>query len=251
MIRIPARILNALPPRVRGRVEFALGQHSVFFPWGGPFNGQTLRRELCRRLIVQMQPDLIAETGTYRGTTTEFLASFHLPVKTFETNEQFHEFSRLRLSHFDNVELILGSSEVELNRLGSTNVLKGNIFAYLDAHWYRNLPLLGEIKAIQRYTKSFVILVDDFQVPNSPDYEHDDYGATGALTLEFIRPHIDTGTEVFFPILPATHETGIPRGYCFLAKGDRNIDILRSYSELKWKPLTDLHPSDGASQSRP
>lgn len=227
-----ARGLDLLPERSRGRLDYKVGRHHHFHPWGGAFNGQTLRRELCRRLLVEMKPDSIVETGTYRGVTTEFLAQFDKPVITIESNERFHEFSKQRLSRLQNVSVLHGSSDVILQKLTEQGQLDGNIFAYLDAHWYKHLPLRGEIKVISGYAASFVLLVDDFKVPGQGGYKFDDYGDVGACTTEHIEDLLDGSTQIFFPNIPAKDETDAPRGYCFIARGERNTQFLTSFPEL-------------------
>lgn len=47
--------------------------------WGGPFNGQPARQALFSAIVADIRPKAIIETGTYFGTTTEFMASTGLP----------------------------------------------------------------------------------------------------------------------------------------------------------------------------
>ena len=55
---------------------------SLVTGWGGPFNGQPARQALFRELVAKLRPCAIIETGTYFGTTTEFMAQTGLPVYT-------------------------------------------------------------------------------------------------------------------------------------------------------------------------
>ena len=58
------------------------------------------------------------------------------------------------------------------------------MFAYLDAHWYENLPLDNELKTLASF-KNVIILIDDFMVPNNSSWKHDSYGSTN-LNLESV-----------------------------------------------------------------
>lgn len=227
-----SRVLRLLPDKTRGRLDYRLGHHTHFYPWGSAFNGQTVRRELCRRVLVTMKPDLIVETGTYRGTTTEFLAQFGVPVVSIESSDRYFEFSRLRLSKFDNVSLIKGSSDEVLEDMGKSGQLDIDVFAYLDAHWYDYLPLREEISTIARCAKSFIALVDDFEVPGDSGYKFDDYGPNGSCTLAYVEDILGPGVRVFFPTVSSSAETGVRRGYCLIAAGESNIAMLETFSEL-------------------
>ena len=74
-------------PSLLGRLDYyrnpELGQNL-----GGPFNGQEFRRRIFREILgAEPKVDVIVETGTYRGTTTEFMATTSgLPVFTVEAD---------------------------------------------------------------------------------------------------------------------------------------------------------------------
>ena len=46
---------------------------------------------------------------------------------------------------------------------------------YLDAHWYKDLPLAEEIRIIRDQCKRGVIVIDDFFVSGSPGFDFDEY----------------------------------------------------------------------------
>jgi len=78
---------EALDPRRVGAMKFrenpALGR-----AWGGPMNGQRWRCLMFAELVHKIEPKAIVETGTYLGTTTEWLAAFQLPVFTCEADPE-------------------------------------------------------------------------------------------------------------------------------------------------------------------
>ena len=65
--------------------------------WGGPFNGQTFRQQIFRELIQKISFSVIAETGTFRDTTTEYLyESSQLPVYTAELHPGYYGYVKAR-----------------------------------------------------------------------------------------------------------------------------------------------------------
>src|SRR5258708_5093141 len=68
-------------------------------PWGGPFNGQSMRRRIFLEIIARVRPECIFETGTYRGATTEFMASTNLPIFSCENEIDRFRFAHRRLNH--------------------------------------------------------------------------------------------------------------------------------------------------------
>ncbi len=58
--------------------------------WGGPFNAQAFRQQIFLELIQKVKFSAIAETGTFRGTTTEYFSETSaLPVHTVELNPRY------------------------------------------------------------------------------------------------------------------------------------------------------------------
>jgi hypothetical protein len=79
-------LTNLLPPSLIGTLRYVRGLHSDFYPFGFPMNGQTARLEAVRQIFYRCGIQSIIETGTFRGTTTEWLAAFDVPVITIESH---------------------------------------------------------------------------------------------------------------------------------------------------------------------
>lgn len=227
------KLLSALPPKLAARIEYLTGRRVYFYPWGSAMNGQTARLEICRRCLTGMPIDAVMETGTYRGVTTEWFASFGHPVYSIEIDPKLHYFSKQRLANMRNVNLYLGDSKAVISEK-LRNALNGkNVFAYLDAHWRDYLPLREEISDICSLATNFTILIDDFMVPSDVGYEYDDYGSNGACTLEFIKPSLTPEMAIYFPTTPAAHETGRKRGYVIIGCGKQTLEFLDTMDLLK------------------
>jgi len=187
--------------------------------WGGPFNGQTGRQQIFQELMSKVSFRAIIETGTFRGTTTEFLAKQSgLPVWTGEVEPRYYHFARFRFRRQPNIRLALGDSRAMLTKLsGDPEFPKCNVFFYLDSHWQEDLPLKQEIKLIAKSWQGVAIMIDDFEVPQDADYGFDDYGPGKRLCLEDLQPLSSLGLTPFFPTLAAAQETGRKRGCVVLA----------------------------------
>jgi hypothetical protein len=123
-------------------------------------------------------------------------------------------------------------------------MLKGRfkrLFFYLDAHWYADLPLEGELDIIATDWKHFVIMIDDFEVPGDEGYGYDSYGANQTLTFDrfsvVFRKH---QLVPFSPCLSSEEETGIKRGCVVLAREREMLGILRHLPSLR---MTDISSS--------
>jgi hypothetical protein len=205
--------------------------------WGGPFNGQNARMALFLALIVKIGPRAILETGTYRGTTTEFMARTGLPVFTVENLARNYGFARARLFGRRGVLVRLGESRQALSewfRGPLRGLAQDAIFAYLDAHGQDDLPLADELDLVFTHCPSAIVMIDDFEVPFDPGYRYDRYASGKALTLSYIAPAIEQhGLQPFYPSTPASEETGNRRGCVVLAKASLYSAVLGSMPELR------------------
>jgi hypothetical protein len=213
--------------------------------WGGPFNGQELRQRLFLELCARVPFLAIVETGTYRGTTTEYLhRTTRLPVHTFEVDPRNYGFARARFMSMPEVHLRRCQSLVGLADLARSRVLPpGPVFFYLDAHRPdEEPPLLREIRLALTHWPEAVIMIDDFAVPDDPGYGFDTYGPDGGLTLEYLGETALPPTALWLPARPSSGETGARRGCVVLARGTgliRQIDQVKALR--RWMPAAARH----------
>ena len=180
--------------RMIGLADFYSRRKGVFYPWGFAMNSMTSRLEATRQLIYGLHIQRIIETGTYRGTTTEWFAQFGIPVETVEINERFFAFSQVRLAGFRNVTVSLTSSVPFLQARKGTS---DSTLFYLDSHWENHLPLREELELIFAKYPNSVVLIDDFKVPGDDGYGFDHYAADKELTLLHAQNAADLLSNTF------------------------------------------------------
>lgn len=202
--------------------------------WCGAFNGQRFRQKIFEELTRKIDFSAIMETGTYTGTTTEFMCeSSGLPVYTVENDSRHYGYAKARFLINQKVSVYFGDSRTFLNKMTQhPKVSDGVIFFYLDAHWDEDLPLLEEIRIIFNHWGKAVVMIDDFKVPGDAGYEFDDYGKGKTLCLEYLEPLKDLKLTLFFPSLSANSETGEKRGCVLIAKDHGLIEKLRTFDTL-------------------
>ena len=194
---------------------------------GGPMNGQARRLEIIRQLERTFRFTAIVETGTFRGSTTEFLC--HLidgPVYTAEHYRRAWLYAKQRLSIYQSADVREGDSRAVLADLrADPSVPKSNVLFYLDAHWDDgDLPLAQELRTISDGWADSVIVMDDFEVEGDPGYGFDEYGPGMRLSRRYLPDHIVADYVLLYPAAPSTRETGSRRGCGVLvprARADR------------------------------
>lgn len=193
-------------------------------------NGQQMRRRLVEEIFAGSKMELIVETGTFKGDTTWFFAKFGIDVVSSEISPALHYASQQRLSGCRNVSLFYGDSRQLLESLRKReNACRKFTFFYLDAHWRDDLPLRNEIEIITSSWKNFVILIDDFKVPNDAGYGYDDYGKGKSLDLSYIKEFLKTKrVDAYLPAIGSLEETGAKRGYIFLTPFGLNGSLFAS-----------------------
>jgi len=185
--------------------------------WGGPFNGQCFRQLMYLDLAYFCNFETIVETGTYRGSTTQFLAqnSGAAPVYTCEYSAKAFEFAKWRLRNFQNINLFNMDSREFIRDLKISR--QSTTFIYLDAHWGVDLPLQEEVDLVVGNFREFVIMIDDFEVPKDTGYGYDDYGPGKKLSLRDFPFHLDSRVACYFPARPSSRESGLRRGVIVVA----------------------------------
>jgi len=205
------------------------------------FNGQKYRKLIFKDLLKVFNFDAIVETGTYIGDTTGYMAkTSNLPIHTCELNRHFNSLAKMRLKDITDITFNLCDSRSFLKHLSTTDISKKRVFVYLDAHWYRDLPLREELEIICSEWKNFVIMIDDFQVPGDNGYQYDNYGkgktlSVGAFSGIFLKHELIP----FFPALSSDEETGKSgkSGCVVLARKGVFSETLSSLQSLRTRDL--------------
>lgn len=235
-------LLGSLDYLTKPWLRNAAELHSWAWRGTGPMNGQPHRCQATLDLLDRMGCQAIVETGTYRGTTTEFLARSGLPVHTIETDPRLFAYSRLRLRRLRNVYVHHGSSPDVIERLGRSNRayerLAGapcdlpisRVFFYLDAHWDAHIPLSEELAAIRQHFEHSVVMVDDFAVPGD-SYRWLDRGPDARLDESSLKNWPDK--RRWYPRTEAWREAGQNTGWVVLAQDDHAAHVLDCVAGLR------------------
>jgi len=150
------------------------------------FEGDTFIPERIKELIAKHGIKYIIETGTYHGFTTRRFAEMVDHVTTVESNRSFYEIARETLKDCTNVNMVKGNS-------GNCLTLYTNdqpTLFYLDAHWYKECPLLDELTLIAIAKIRPVICIHDWKVP-ARDFGYDKFPDGTPFSLPAIRKHLD------------------------------------------------------------
>ena len=120
--------------------------------------------------------DILIETGTYEGEMVDSLKGKFKQIFSIELNESLAEKSKKKFSKFKNIEILQGSSDLELPKI-LKNISKPCLF-WLDAHYsgggtskgVKETPILEELKEIMKHSKKHLILIDDADNFGEGDY---------------------------------------------------------------------------------
>jgi hypothetical protein len=137
---------------------------------GGPFGFDVTTALEVEYLVSRYKCDAIVETGCNMGDTTAYLAVQYsrLAIVTCDVKPAYVEMARRRTAPYRNVTVEHADSREVLKKH------KGRFerpFYYLDAHWYEDWPLKGELELIERG----VVMIDDFDIGH-PRFGFDEYG---------------------------------------------------------------------------
>jgi hypothetical protein len=220
------KLTSVLPPRIAARIDLLRPGLKEGF---GAFNGQE-RREAILGSVMQSYPfDLVIETGTYRGTTTERIRMLtSAPIITIEMSKRYYAYARKRLAGLPGIRVIHGDSPAEIRRVAAwpAHDRQAKVFAYLDAHWGLSLPTRWEILELLTGWDSVCMVVDDFRVPGDAGYGYDDYGPGLVLDVALLSGLPLADTSMFLPAVPSAEETGNRRGWVVLGRGSELVNQL-------------------------
>jgi predicted O-methyltransferase YrrM len=215
-----AGLMEAAQIGFEAAVALDLLNPELQFRWGGPFNGQTERRATFLEMLDRLKPAAVIETGTYRGTSTQFMARhFAGPIHSCEIDRRCFLGSRRRLAAFPQVELAQSDSRAFLRYVLARLRPQAPLLIYLDAHWWDDLPLREEIEIILASGHEAAIMIDDFEVSDDPGYTFDDFGPNKRFCLDMLRFLADHPEPLFYPRARSETETGARRGAIVLSTG--------------------------------
>lgn len=196
-------------------------------PWPGfgePFNGQRERLVTIRSLVADFSPGGFIETGTFLGHTTRFFSGNGIPVYTVEVKPSIYAAARVRLSFDHNIHMMRANSSDAIVQIASQRPFE-RPFAYLDAHWWEDLPLPKEVSTILATWPEAIIVIDDFFVPGDESYGYDLFRGE-PLALEMLD--LPEEAVAAFPAQPGSQETGGRRGTVYIAAGADATAALRA-----------------------
>jgi cephalosporin hydroxylase len=156
------------------------------------YNG-VFSNDLCMvrdfpNIIKKYKPDIIIETGTYKGYTTKFLASLGIPLITIEINADYQAEAREYLKEFNNVTYYVGDSPSNIEKI-LPEIQGKKIIFFLDSHWDDDQSLERELKVIKNLKVKPFIIIHDFYVPNS-SLKFDTY-KNSEYNYEYFKPYFD------------------------------------------------------------
>ena len=182
-----------------------------------PFNGQIRRMSMIAAISRSISASAVIETGTFKGSSTPYLASlFKCKTYTIEINE-FHASCserRFKQNHKNlDIELRIGDSAVEI-----VNVLKEissseTVAAYLDAHWLSAIPTKQELESLIDWGGKWVAIIDDFEIEHDSGYKYDSYGDV-VIGMPIIPKNDEL--EVWLPREDSLFETSVRSGTAYV-----------------------------------
>jgi hypothetical protein len=203
--------------------ELLKANPSYFDLWfAQALNGQYKRLEFFLNLLRIVKPTVLIETGTYLGSSTILFAQFVSKILSQK------RFLNLKLS---NIEGILGNSELSLELILKkiSPDSKQVLVAYLDAHWYEQIPTTQELSQLAEWGGPFIALIDDFKVEDDLGYYFDEYDSV-TIGLNLIPKSKDL--FLFYPNILSSLEGGARRGLGIVLNNKAKKVIDRTFFEI-------------------
>jgi len=166
------------------------------------FHGDQYLLNLVNFLL--LESDFYIETGTRRGVTLKYVADGYKNLRLFscEPNKEFFAIAEAKLRGYSNCKIYNETSQNFIPKILDTYDLNENLsFFFLDAHgkgfeW----PLRQEIEQITHRLRKAIILIDDFKVPNNPQFVYDVYDGQ-ECKMSFIQDKLNAKRdyELIYP----------------------------------------------------
>ena len=206
--------LRCLIPDLEGFFRSLIGLPLV------AFHNDVIFQNTIKEIILSFPISSFIETGTYSGGSTGYIARLKrdIPIFGCEINEKFFKQSKKRLKEFKNVKIIKHSSQKFLKDLIKSRSLGSLPLFFLDAHWQNYWPLEDEISIITSSLGRAIIIIDDFEVPDRPEFKFDKYNDK-ACGLDLIKPKMDK-KNLYYSLFPSySRKQAFPNSRFFSLRG--------------------------------
>lgn len=128
------------------------------------FNEDTVLQNTFKNLVEKYSPEVLLETGTYEGDTTEYFVSFGIPVISTEWFEHNYVIAKEKFKDNRDVVLFLGDSAAKISE--NFNLIQDKkVIAFLDSHGQEDHSCERELEVLSKLNIKPVILIHDFNVP--------------------------------------------------------------------------------------
>jgi hypothetical protein len=130
-----------------------------------------------KSLAQKTDAEVLIETGTYLGVTTNRCAPFFKKVYTIELNQELAEKAKNFLSKRDNVDVVQGDALQILPTILQKETVKNSLI-FLDGHFSGGItacgelpePAIEELKLISKYKDRVnAVIIDDFRLFGQED----------------------------------------------------------------------------------
>lgn len=153
-----------------------------------PFNGDIFLARHIALLIAKYSIKTVVETGTYKGSTSYWLAAHASIVHTIEISPLLSKQAAIKCKNRKNILFHTGNSPVVLTSFIHT--LNAPILYFLDAHWNAYWPLLDELDVIAKANnRNCVLVLHDAYVPGTT-FGYDSYNGQ-RLDLAYVSDKLD------------------------------------------------------------
>lgn len=208
-------------------------------PYGNGFHGDRCLAELVDFFLKQSR--YFVETGTYLGHTAFYVGKRYrsLPVHSCDIDGDFVRFARSKTKRFRHVRIAqMNSPEFLRHLLERRPRLKDSQGTFwIDSHWGSYWPLQDEIRYLLSTLRKGFILIDDFKIPDRPEYAYDRYNGQDC-SLELILPLLPPGRcyPFVFPKYSQSAAQFLPRdqkpvGICVIIVGMDSFVLPKSLEE--------------------
>ncbi len=159
------------------------------------FHGDTYLLALVDSILARCE--CFIETGTHVGTTLAYVARTHrhLTCLSCEPNDELRRSAEQATARYDNATILPMTSQEFLKVYGQRypDVPRRRVFFWLDAHgdgfdW----PLREEVQHVTRTYPSAYMMIDDFRVPDRPEFGFDEYDGQ-VCDFDYVKDSIQPG----------------------------------------------------------